>query len=289
MERIGVCFSELEKIFRKNGLEIEEARKNAALMLSAATGLSPAGLFLHRDAPLSLTALSLLKRWTARRIAGEPIQYITGETEFYGLSFKVTPAVLVPRPDSEHVVEEAIKAVSGLSGPLIVDLATGSGCIGVTMAKEIPHAGVFATDISEEALEVARLNAETNGVKVEFLQGDLFSALSGKGPFDLIVSNPPYVKTAELRSLSPEVWAHEPSIALDGGEDGLSIIRRIIAGAPLYLKPEGFLILEIGYGQSEAVKEIFGRDGRFSAVEIKKDYSGIERVARASLCPTRKS
>lgn len=248
-------------------------------------------LFMTPGRTLSVVQSVLFKSQIARRALGEPCQYITGCTEFMGLEIHVTPATLIPRPETEQLVEEVVKLVAEKGNDKttevrIFDLCTGSGCIAVAVAHALPLATITATDLSEEALTVARENAEHNNVadRIEFLQGDLFEALtchSSKDCFDFILTNPPYIASGELNSLQPEVAEHEPRSALDGGTDGLDSIRRIVKEAPKYLKPGGRLIMEIGFNEAEAVKELLKSSGQYAGFEIKKDLNGIERMVVA--------
>jgi len=218
-----------------------------------------------------------------RRRLREPLQYIIGTQEFWGLPFRVTPDVLIPRPETEFAVEAALKAVSGNSMPVIVDLCTGSGCIAISLAKELPKARVFATDRSDRALHIARENARLNGVadRVRFLEGDLFGPLSEmdlRGRIDCIVTNPPYVRSGDLATLQPEVKDFEPEMALVAGPEGTDIAKRIIRQAPEYLKPGGSLIMEMGIGQAAALRKIIEDTHKFGTVGTMKDLAGIERV-----------
>jgi release factor glutamine methyltransferase len=214
-----------------------------------------------------------------RRRAGEPIQYITGEQEFYGLPFRVTPDVLIPRPETEHLVEKALALAAAFMHPRIVDVGTGSGSIAVALAHELPDAQITAADISAAALEIARGNAERNGVagRIEFFESDLLAAIAGER-FEMVVSNPPYVPAADRDSLSIEVREHEPALALFAGEDGLAIYRRLIPDAFAVLASGGFLLMEIGYGQSQAVAALLTAAG-FEQIEFVPDLQGIPRVA----------
>lgn len=244
-------------------------------------------LFLNSARPLAPEESLKFRGYIHRRSRREPAQYITGEVEFRGLNLKVTHATLIPRPETELVVDEALKAAAahGLDKrkATIIDLCTGSGCMAVAAAKELPRAAVYATDISNEALTVAVGNALRNGVagRVRFLNGDIFSPFMEAGMevmADIILSNPPYVAKADFESLAPEVKDHEPADALYGGVDGLNFYRRIIKGAPEFLQPGGFLIMELGWGQSEKVRGLAEEDGSYRDIEIKKDYSGIDRI-----------
>ncbi len=249
-------------------------------------------LFLNPDRLLTEEQSELFRSHIARRRTKEPSQYITGMTEFMGLPIKVNASTLIPRPETELIVEEVLKISEQESHhavpyrPCILDLCTGSGCIAVAIAVQLPGSRIIATDISQEALVVAKENAESNNVskRIELLRGDLFTALGKKRPpegFDFILSNPPYIVTDELTGLQNEVVEHEPVTALNGGTDGLDFIRRIITEAPCYLKPGGRLIMEIGYDQSDSVTALLKSIDRFADFTIKKDLSGIERMVVA--------
>ena len=249
-----------EKNLKEN--TIDGAEKEAVFLVSSLLKIKPSGLAASSKKKISSTELSVLKQWIDRRIGREPLQYILGEAEFWGLTFKVGPDVLIPRPETEHLVSEGINVLKGRPAPLILDLCTGSGCVAVSFAMEFPGAMVFAADISAPALAVARENAVINGVeeRIRFFKGNLFGALAALSPegFDLIASNPPYVKSSEVKKLEPEISLYEPGTSLDGGKDGLDFITKIINEAPRYLKPDGVLLVEIGYGQSDAVRSIAG-------------------------------
>ena len=216
-----------------------------------------------------------------RRSIGEPVQYITGESEFYGLPFRVTRDVLIPRPETEHVVEKAIALIRTFQQPHIVDVGTGSGAIAVALARHLPDALIAAIDLSPKALAIAKENAVRNaiGERIRFLEGDLLSPVAGE-PFDLVVSNPPYVSTAERDALAVEVRDYEPAIALFAGDDGLDVYRRLIPAACGVLIPGGYIVMEIGYGQAESVSSLLSGGG-FEAVEFTPDLRGIARVVSA--------
>jgi len=247
-----------------------------------------ADLYLNRDLPLAKDKAALVSSVLRKRCCGEPLQYILGKTEFMGWEFMVAPGVLIPRPETEILVEAAVKIAPRRPGApasqlKVLDLGTGSGCIAISLAKFIKNINVTASDISGEALEIAKQNASLNNVEIRFLQGDLFSNYDLRPmTYDLIISNPPYVPTAEIDTLQPEV-RQEPAIALDGGRDGLDFYRRIIAEAPAYLRGEGFLIMEMGFNQCSAIKEIFNSCGKFRIVEVIKDYTHIDRVIVAKM------
>jgi release factor glutamine methyltransferase len=216
-----------------------------------------------------------------RRLAGEPIQYITGETEFYGLPFHVTRDVLIPRPETEHLVEKALALVANFVQPRIVDVGAGSGAIAVALAHQLPAARMTAIDLSAPALAVARENAALNGVagRIRFLAGDLLAPVAAER-FELVVSNPPYVPEGDRATLAVEVRDHEPGMALFAGGDGLEIYRRLIPAARAVLVPGGFLALEIGYGQQAAIRALLA-ESEFSQIEFTPDLQGIPRVASA--------
>ncbi|HLB25265.1 MAG TPA: peptide chain release factor N(5)-glutamine methyltransferase, partial [Nitrospirota bacterium] len=234
-----------------------------------------------REEP-SETVKHLFFSMIARRRRREPLQYITGRQEFRGLAVSVSPSVLIPRPETEMLVEEATALLKDKEGAVVADVCTGSGCVAAALAKELPRATVYATDSKKDALAVAAANAKANGVadRVRFFEGDLFGALAGmglEGRLDMVVSNPPYVPSGEMARLQPEVL-YEPAAALDGGPDGLDFIKRIIRDAPGYLKPGGVLLMEIGFGQSDAVKGLAGSGPGLEFVSFVKDFAGIDRV-----------
>lgn len=202
-----------------------------------------------------------------------PLQYITGEQDFMGLNFKVNPGVLIPRQDTETLVEEVLKAVT--PGMEVLDLCTGSGCIAVSLAKFVPGAKVQGVDISPEALKVSEENARRNGVNVHFFLSDMFGQVEGK--FDMIVSNPPYIPTGEIQGLMPEVKDFEPHLALDGKEDGLWFYRILAGEGKKYLKPKGTLMVEIGCDQGKDVSRIF-KDNGYCDIKVIKDLAGLDRV-----------
>jgi release factor glutamine methyltransferase len=265
----------------------------AEVLLKSCLEIKNIELYLNPDCHLSRYELNLLAEAIEKRKNHLPLAYITGEKEFYSLGFRVTPDTFIPRPETEFLIDAVLKRspVTGHRLPVtdhrlpitIVDLGTGCGNIAATLAKYTPHSKIYATDISKKALEVAKENARRHRVedRITFLKGDLFSPLENrhlKGKIDFLVSNPPYVIRGEIDSLMPEVAHHEPRIALDGGEDGFSFYRRIIEGAPQYLKSKGYLVLELGIDQAPQVKEIVEKTLEFKSIEIIKDYSGIERV-----------
>ncbi|MBD3309479.1 peptide chain release factor N(5)-glutamine methyltransferase, partial [candidate division KSB3 bacterium] len=218
-----------------------------------------------------------------QRAQGTPTQYLTGVQEFWSLEFQVGPEVLIPRPETEHLVEAAIARSAHFSPPVIADIGTGSGSIAISLQRELPRAAISASDICAHALDVAKRNASRllpNGSQISFYQGDLFAPLHGL-TFDLIVSNPPYVSAADYAALPREIREHEPKSALYAGEDGLDLFRRLITAAPAFLTPQGYLLVEIGYGQTQAVVTLLQEHG-LRVHDIIQDYAGIDRVVVAS-------
>ncbi len=266
------------EFFQKKG--VRSPRLDAEVLLAYLLGTDRVGLYLDHDKPLKEEELAAFREMIQRRIAGEPVAYITGEKEFWSFSFKVTPACLIPRPETEVLVEEAIRAAADAPHPLrILDIGTGCGAVAIALAKELGESEVWATDRSPYALEVAKENVERHGVgdRVRLVEADLFP--KDEAQFSLIVSNPPYIPTEEVLRLDPEVRDYEPLEALDGGPDGLKYLRRIAEGAPLRLRPGGWLLLEVGKGQAEEVQRILVGEG-FSPVETVRDYTGVKRVVK---------
>ena len=285
----------------------------AELLLMHALERDRAWMYGHPEESLDPAAAEKFRALIARRAAGEPVQYLTGKQEFWGLEFEVTPAVLIPRPETEHVVEVAlarlgergIKIHMDTGAPRetlrVADVGTGSGCLAVALAWELPHAEVVATDISEPALEVARRNAARHGVaeRVHFLQRDLLTGLAQTDPsgvvarhamaastqnrplFDLIVSNPPYIARNEAEQLQREVRDHEPHAALFGGPTGTEMYQRLIDQARDQLRDRGILVLELGHDSAEHVRGIFDAQPAWTKVAITMDLAGIPRVLAA--------
>ena len=252
-----------------------DAKTDVFLLLEAAAGVSRAYCFAHPEEALTEEAAQTFEGYLSRRASREPLQYIIGTCEFYGLSYRVDPRVLIPRQDTEVLVEEALKVLP--QGGNVLDLCTGSGAIAVAVKHTRPDADVTATDLSDEALSLAAENSRENGCEICLLQGDLFEPLEAENRFDVICSNPPYVTEQEYTELMPEVKDYEPVLALVAGEDGLDIYRRLIAEAPDYLKPAGCLIVEIGCEQGDAVSRLFEEAG-LSDVRVIRDLAGLDRV-----------
>ena len=267
--------------------QVENPRLNAELLLAQSMGLSREDLYIHLHSQIKEGAREALGNLIQKRVSGEPLQYISGHQEFWSLDFKVDPHVLIPRPETELLVEQALSillAAPFRTAPRVLELGTGSGAIAISLAKEVKDIFIVATDISREALVLAKENALRAGVerKIAFVNGDLFSPLQNsrkKGPFDLIVSNPPYVTRSEIGRLAREV-RKEPRIALDGGEDGLDFYRSIISQAPSYLQRGGWLLLEMGQGQGPEVSARIEEKGDFLNPQLLPDLSGRERVVK---------
>jgi release factor glutamine methyltransferase len=257
---------------------VEGARREAEALLERLLRRDRAWLYAHPEDELTAGDDARWRSWIARRAAGEPAQYIAGVAEFWGRAFAVSPAVLIPRPETELLVAAVLERIAAQDAARIVDVGTGSGCIAVTLALERPRAWVAGVDRSAAALEVARGNARRLGAGVEFVEGDLLEGLDG--PFDVIVSNPPYVSDGELPGLAREVREHEPRAALVAGPRGDEIYRRLIPQALEKLRPGGWLALELGY-QSAAMVRAPLAGGGWSDVEIRRDAQAWERVALA--------
>lgn len=257
-----------------SGRGVANARLEAEWMLCAALGLDRVGLYLNFERPLNETELAAYRAMVTRRARREPLQHILGSQEFFGLEFEVTPDVLIPRHDTETLVTEALKRAPGARS--VLDIGTGSGCIAVALASHLPEAAVTVIDISEAALAVARRNAAKHCATIEFLHGSLLEPVAGQR-FDLVVSNPPYIPTSDIAGLEPEVRDYEPAAALDGGADGLNAYRSLIPAAWACLNPGGWLLVEVGIGQSDQVTALF-RQNDFEAIQTARDPGEIERV-----------
>lgn len=259
--------------FRERGLD--SPRLDAELLLADTLGVDRVGLYLRYDQPLTDEELAAYRRRVARRVKNEPVAYILGKAEFWSLSLKVAPAVLIPRPDTEVLVEEAL--VRGGERARVLDVGTGSGAIVLALASERPDWSFAALDLSQEALQIAQENARRHEMdgRISFVHGDL--AHLPEGPFDLIVANPPYVPRGELAGLMADVRDYEPVQALDGGEDGLDAYRALAAQAISRLAPGGCLLVEIGARQQNDVGRLFEEAGLVD-VATRTDYAGIERV-----------
>ena len=257
-----------------------EAPRDAELLLLHTLQISRATLLAHPDDELTSDQLYLYERSIHRRLAHEPVQYIIGQQEFFGLALHVTPAVLIPRPETEHLVESVLARLPHDHPISIADVGTGSGAIAIALAVHLPEAHITALDLSTEALHIAQLNAENHNVaqRIRFLQSDLFAALPPGAAFDAIVSNPPYVPTSDRADLHPQVREHEPAAALFAGPEGLDIYRRLIPEAHALLKPQGLLALEIGQGQQPSLTSLLAN---WHDLTFLNDLQQIPRVALA--------
>jgi len=254
---------------------LPSARRDAELLLMRAANIDRAFLLTHPDASLTPEQLATYNQWIERRAQHEPIQYITGEQEFYGLPLRVTPDVLIPRPETEHLVEAALERLPRNTPVTIADVGTGSGAIAIALAHSLPQASITALDTSPAALAVARHNAERHHLagRIRFLESDLLAAVASE-TFDAIVSNPPYV--SELEVLVPEVLNYEPYAALFAGCSGLDIYQRLIPQARHCLKPQGWLLMEIGHNQRDALAALLTG---WNDIDFVSDLQGIPRVA----------
>ncbi len=257
-----------------------EAPRDAELLLLHTLQISRATLLAHPDDELTSDQLYLYERSIHRRLAHEPVQYIIGQQEFFGLALHVTPAVLIPRPETEHLVESVLARLPHNHPVSIADVGTGSGAIAIALAVHLPEAHITALDLSTEALHIAQLNAENHHVaqRIRFLQSDLFAALPPGAAFDAIVSNPPYVPTSDRADLHPQVREYEPATALFAGPEGLDIYRRLIPEAHVLLKPQGLLALEIGQGQHPSLTALLAN---WHDLTFINDLQQIPRVALA--------
>ena len=261
---------------------IHDAANDARELLSFATGKDRTGLIMYINSEVANETSQRYYDLIAQRAARIPLQHLTGEQEFMGYRFKVTKDVLVPRMDTELLVMEASKRA--VLGAKILDLCTGSGIIGIALKKICFGAEVTLTDVSEEALAIARENADTNKAEVRIIKSDMFKGLDPDDKYTMIVSNPPYIPASEIEGLEPEVRDHDPLMALDGGDDGLDFYRIIAEQAPDHMKPGAWLLLEIGYDQGETVPDLIRKTGRFmDSIEVFKDLAGNDRVVAARL------
>jgi release factor glutamine methyltransferase len=259
--------------------EVDAPRLTAEVLLAHVLKTTRVRLYVDLDRPLDKAELTAFRALIERRMAGEPTQYLTGVREFYNRPFKVDPRVLIPRPETELLVEAALHRLPRDAPGTALDVCTGSGCIAISLAAERPQATVLATDLSPDACALARENAQALGVadRVTVLHGDLYAPLPSEARFDVVVSNPPYIASGEIPTLSAEV-RREPHLALDGGPDGLVLIRKVIEGARRVLKPGGLLAMEIGETQGAALKALLQAAG-FEDARVEKDLERRDRLA----------
>ena len=269
--------------FKKNN--VAEPRSSAEVLLAHVLSQDRLFLYLNYDRPMEAPELSAYRSCIKRRLAGEPSQYITGAQEFWSLPLRVCPDVLIPRPETEILVQAVLDFVrhdlAHVTNPSILDLGTGSGAVAIALARELPEAEIAAVDLSMSALQLARENAKYNKVEkqIYFVQSDMFSGILGiPEKFSLVVTNPPYVSHAEFQQLAREIRDYEPHDALDGGPDGLVAVRRVIMEAPAVLARTGGLLLEMGAGQAGSVSALVQESQAYKSFRILKDYSGTDRI-----------
>ncbi len=260
----------------------ESPRLDAELLLAHVLCTNRTRLYMEFDKPLTAEEVDGYREVIAKRARRVPAAQIMGQREFLSRPFSVTDAVLIPRPETELVVEAALELLDEQAQPAVLDVGTGSGIIAVSIACQRPDARVKAVDVSSAALSVALANAQRSGAAVDFVESDLYAALEEGERFHCIVSNPPYIPSQQLESLQPEI-RHEPVLALDGGPDGLRFYRRLINQAADFLHPSGYLVLEIGWDQADAVLALI-EQSQLQRSEVRKDYGGLDRVVVAS-CP----
>jgi release factor glutamine methyltransferase len=265
------------QILRRAG--VPEARREAGSLLGEAIERDQTFIITHAGELVKEDGLLKFRNMVERRARGEPLQYITGHQEFFGLDYEVTPDVLIPRPETEVLIEQALSLIEESNRLIICDIGTGSGCIAISLAKLRPGTTVVATDISEKALRVALRNAVRHSVReqIALLASDCFAAIKPGDKFDLVVCNPPYVATGALAGLQREVRDYEPRVALTPGEDGLAAIRRVLVESHDYLKAGGHLLMEIGFDQRARVEELVNPE-HWQLHEIHKDLQGIHRI-----------
>jgi release factor glutamine methyltransferase len=265
--------------FKKKGMD--NPRLDAEVLLAHLLGIDRMGLYLNYDTPLKEGERSIYREMIQRRTAWEPVAYIIGHKEFWSMKFEVSPECLIPRPETEHLVEAAVRIGKELRPPLrVLEIGHGCGAVAIALATELAEAQIVAIDISPGAQSLAQKNAEAHGVgeRVQFVQGDLYPPR--QEPFGLICSNPPYIPTGEILQLALELRDYEPLTALDGGEDGFRFLRDIVQGAPDFLIEGGWLLLEMGKGQDSQVSAMLQERG-FSHIDLIPDYAGIKRVIKA--------
>lgn len=287
-EKTAARFLLVDARHRLTKAGIPEAALEARLLLAHAMNIEPTELLLEPDSIVSASQTAVFRRFMARRLTREPVAYIIGEREFYGLSFQVDKRVLIPRPETELLVETALAVASERSADgdelLIADVGTGSGCIVVSLAVHLQQTHFFGLDLSQEAVSLARSNAQQHGVdgRITFLDGDLLAPLPEL--VDVIVANPPYVPAPNVETIQPEIRLYEPRMAVEGGEQGLEVTRRLLAEAGKYLRPRGTFLMETGHGQaSEVVEAAKAAFPAAMGIDMVPDLAGIPRMLRVQL------
>jgi len=271
--------------FRKK--DIETPRLDAEVLLANALKTDRLRLYLDQERPLTPKERSVYRDFIRRRASREPVALIVGVKEFWSLPFKVSRGVLIPRPDTERLVEVVLDEIRGNSTPFVLEIGTGSGAVAVAVVKECPTARVMATDISPVAIAFAAANAESAGVagSLDLVVSDLLEPFRKAAKFDVICSNPPYIPSGIIPTLAPEITRFEPLTALDGGPDGLEVIRKLVDQTPHHLRTGGALIIEVGEHQAEEVREIMSSTGHFTEIQFFSDLAGKSRVVKARLSP----
>lgn len=266
----------------KEGIDAASSRREAAILLAACLGVPSSYIYAHGEEKLSSNQEERFERWLYRRSCGEPFAYLCGNREFMGLRFEVTPAVLIPRPETELLVEELMQALAPFTAPQVLEVGTGSGAVAVALAVHLPQANITACDVSVDALEVAARNVAAHSVqeRVKLVAGDVYAPVTGMS-FDAVVSNPPYIPAGEIPGLPIDVRQYEPLSALDGGRDGLSFYRRLTGELSLLASLPSLLAFEVGSGQAPAVEELCRQAG-YGKISMVRDLAGIERVVIAS-------
>ncbi len=267
-------------------------RLDAEVLLMEALGWSREDLYRNPEGGLRQAQAERFESLVSRRLRAEPMAYMTGTQEFWSLDFRVTPDVLIPRPETEHLVETVAEFLASRPGPCrILEIGTGSGAVAVCLARECAEAEIWATDVSAPALDVARDNASRHVVegKIRWLRGDLFAPVQGLAErFDVLVSNPPYVPSGEIARLQPDVCDWEPALALDGGADGMDFYRRFVCEGARHLREGGLLAVEVGAEQGGAVSRLFDAEAGFHRARVRRDYAGLPRVVTAERIPASK-
>ena len=269
-----------QAIQRLRSADISESELDAKYMVSHVLGVPVFALYTDKNLTATTRQISQISRMLKKRISGEPLQYIIGNQAFCGLNFCVNQKVLIPRPETEILVEKALEKARGLKYPKILDLCTGSGCIAIVLKTQLPNAMVSASDISFGALRVAKKNAKQHSADIRWINSDLYAKIDER--FDLIVTNPPYINQKDYDALDTKVREHEPKKALLSGEDGLDAIRTIIGQAKQHLKASGWLLIEIGYDQRVQTEQLMEEAG-FGEIQSFQDYSGFDRIVTGKI------